>query len=130
MFVNWIHGSSQLCPKLSVEQVLICEDVIRSLLNIMCLHDVSSFILSRPHTKETWGSDSENEPFKIHLPHVDHIVEGETLLPTFIVWLECTRLCCVCSPGGAAKITLSFENLKTLVTQRCRSNKTFLNLYS
>ena len=44
-FVEWKHRSSQLCLLLSVEWLLILEDIVQSFLN-MCLYDVCSLILT------------------------------------------------------------------------------------
>ena len=48
---SWIHRSSQLCSLLSVDQLLIFEHVVQSLLN-MCLYNVCSLILTEPHTDQ------------------------------------------------------------------------------
>ena len=59
-FVDWLNfeswcKSSQLCPLLSVEKLLIFADLVQSLLN-MFLYDVCSLILTGPHTNQTKGS--------------------------------------------------------------------------
>ena len=56
MFVGflseYIYRSSPLCSVLSVEYLLVFEDVVQSLLN-MCFYDVYSLILTEPHTNQT-----------------------------------------------------------------------------
>ena len=59
-FLTWYIGAPKLCSLLSVEQFLILEDVVQSLLNT-CLYDVCSLILTE---KNTQGFDLENKPFK------------------------------------------------------------------
>ena len=48
--------SSRVCSLLSVESLLMFEDVGRSLLNL-CLFDVFSLILTEPHTDQIKRSD-------------------------------------------------------------------------
>ena len=49
---------------LSVEQLLILEDVVQYLVN-MCLYDVWSFILTESNTNQVQEFDQEKEPFQI-----------------------------------------------------------------
>ena len=47
---------SRLCSMLSVEQLLILEDVVQYLVN-MCLYDVCSFILTESNTNQVQEFD-------------------------------------------------------------------------
>ena len=48
---HWIYRSSQLCSESNIEQLLILEDVVQSLLN-MHLCDGHFLILTEPHTNQ------------------------------------------------------------------------------
>lgn len=55
-FLECIHKSSHMCSLLSVDQLLIFEDVVQNLSDI-CLYDVCSLIVTEPHTNQVQEPD-------------------------------------------------------------------------
>ena len=56
-----MHRSSRLCSLLSVEQLIIFEEINQSL-STCAFYSVFSLILNEPHTNQIWESSYEEEP--------------------------------------------------------------------
>ena len=66
-YLGWIHRSFQLCSILNVEQLINFKDVVQFLLN-MCLYDVCTLILTKPHANQKWVSNQEKWSNNTRIP--------------------------------------------------------------